>query len=111
MKGIRETAKSLYNRILAGSEGESSSNGYLSYRAEWHAAAWGVAVGFLYALTGDAMWITLGVGWLFTRGGDKEIPEYVPYPKQFMKESLYIIAHIPAGAAIGITIKMLIQIV
>lgn len=111
MKRIPEPFKSLYDRFLAESEEDSSANGYLSYRAEWHSAAWGVAIGFLYAITGNPLWITFGAGWLFTRGADDQIPGYVPYPKQFLKESLYVIGHIPAGALIGIMLKFIVILI
>jgi hypothetical protein len=81
------------NDFLANSESESNREGYLSYRAEWHAAAWGVAVGVLFVVTGN-LWILLGgVGWVFTSGQTSDPPRYLPYPKQFARESLYMIGH------------------
>lgn len=102
--------KQIYQRILADSESESENNGYLSWRGEWHAAAWGVSIGLLYALTNEPMFIIAGVGWLLTRAGDRKIPDYIPYPKQFVKESLYVIAHIPLGVVLGIVFTYLIAL-
>lgn len=95
--------------FLADSEAESGRQGYLSYRAEWHAAAWGISVGVLYVVTGKPLFITLGVGWLFTRGVDSSIPEYVPYPSQLVNESLYVIGHTTAVILINLTIRYLPQ--
>lgn len=97
----------LFKRILASifvdSESVSKRNGYLSWRGEWHAAAWGTGVGILTGVTGDITYITLGVGWLFTGAVDKKIPGFIPYPSQFIKESGYLIGHIPLGIVIGLT--------
>lgn len=88
-------------QLLAPTEEASERNGYLSYRAEWHAAAWGFATGAIYAITGDETVLIMGVGWVFTTAGDGDVPGYLPYPTQFLNESLYMIAH--CVAAIPIT--------
>lgn len=87
----------LYRRFLAKSEQSREPDGYLSWRGEWHAAAWGLSVGILAAVTGMEIILALGVGWLFTSGIDGGIPGYVPYPGQFIKESLYVISHAVFG--------------
>jgi len=79
------------NDFLADSESDSERSGYLSWRGEYHAAAWGVASSVLYIATGEPMILLAGVGWVFTREGDA--PGWVPYPKQCTKESLYLIGH------------------
>lgn len=98
----------LYHRILANSESESEANGYLSYRAEWHAAAWGFAVGLLFVLTGKPVVLMAGVGWVFTSAGAGDAPGWLPYPKQFAKESLYVIGHAVVGVGIGSLIRLVL---
>lgn len=94
----------IYNRILADSEADSDADGYLSYRAEWHAAAWGLATGILFALLQEPAVLVAGVGWVFTRKGDA--PGWLPYPQQFGKESLYVIGHAVAGIVVGLLIRV-----
>jgi len=98
----------LYNRILAKSESDSEANGYLSYRAEWHAAAWGLASGILFALLQEPAVLVAGVGWVFTSPGDA--PDWLPYPRQFVKESLYLIGHAVAGVLIGLGIRAVLPV-
>ncbi|QLH82476.1 hypothetical protein [Halosimplex pelagicum] len=93
----------LYNRILAESESDSEANGYLSWRGEWHAAAWGLSVGVLFALTREPAVLIAGVGWVFTRKGDA--PGWLPYTRQFAKETLYVIAHSVAGVLLGLLVQ------
>jgi hypothetical protein len=84
------------NDFLANSESESNRSGYLSYRAEYHSAAWGVSVAILYIVTNNPIFLVGGLGWLVTRAADGEIPGYLPYGKQFAKESLYVLGHAAA---------------
>jgi len=94
--------------FLADSEGESDRSGYLSYRAEWHAAAWGLAAGLLAMLTGQFIVVTGVVGWLFSRAGDGKVPGYIPYPKQFRQESAYLLGHLVAGLVVGLGARLLL---
>lgn len=96
------------NDFLANSEAKSERDGYLSYRAEWHAATWGVACAIIALVTGNIQSLSVGVGWLLTRGGDRKVPEIIPYPKQFMKESLYVIAHAAGTYVVGSLLLMLL---
>jgi len=90
LKQLREWAQSDF---LADSEADSDRQGYLSWRGEWHSAAWGVASAILFIVTGEPAILLAGVGWVFTRAADEQAPGYLPYPKQFAKESLYLLAH------------------
>jgi hypothetical protein len=92
--------------LLADSEAESERNGYLSWRGEWHAAAWGFSVALIAVLTGQWQILVAGVGWLFTRAGDKKAPGWLPYPRQFVKESGYLIGHAAGGVLVGIVLKV-----
>jgi hypothetical protein len=100
----------LYDRILADSERDSEASGYLSYRAEWHAAAWGLSVGLLAMFLGRPEILAAGVGWIFTRGRDGDAPDWLPYPRQFGKESLYVIGHAVGGIAIGLGLRALLPV-
>ena len=91
--------------FLADSERESSRNGYLSYRAEWHSAMWGIAVGIAYLYIQDPNILMGGVGWLITRGTDGKVPERIPYPDQFVNESLYVLAHCGAVVLLGTALQ------
>jgi len=93
------------NDFLANSEAESDRQGYLSYRAEWHSAAWGLSVGILATLTGQLPILAAVVGWLFTRGGDIKVPGYIPYPQQFRRESAYLLGHMVAGIVVGLGLR------
>lgn len=97
--------RALYQRILAESEEETEDDGYISWQGEWHSALWGLSVGILYAITGEMAILTVGVGWLFTRGADNKVPEVIPYPQQFIKESGYLIGHTVAGIVIVYILK------
>lgn len=99
-------ARSIYNRILAKDEGESEGNGYLSTRAEWHSALWGLSVGFVSGVTGQWGILFAGVGWLFTRAADRNVPDYIPYPKQFVKESGYVLGHALGGSILGVVVNL-----
>lgn len=102
---LREWAQSDF---LADSESESERQGYLSYRAEFHAAAWGFSVGVLYVITGN-LWVLLGgIGWVFTGGSTSDPPRYLPYPKQFAKESLYMIGHAVGAILLGYGIQYVV---
>lgn len=89
--------------FLADSEADSTRGGYLSYRAEWHAASWGFSVGVLAGVTGSLPILVGGVGWVFT--SSKDPPGWLPYPRQFAKESLYLLAHAVAGLAVGLALR------
>jgi hypothetical protein len=91
--------------FLADSEAASERDGYLSYRAEWHAAAWGLAAGFLATLTGRLSLLATVVAWLASRGGDTAVPGVVPYPAQFRTESAYLLGHMAAGVALGVVAR------
>ncbi|MEF8808926.1 hypothetical protein [Natronomonas sp.] len=86
--------------ISADSESDTERKGYLSWRGEWHAAAWGFSVAFVAAVTGHAWILLVGVGWVFTRAKDE--PGFLPFPGQFKKESLYLIAHAVPGYLLGL---------
>lgn len=105
---LKKAVLKLEDRFTATNESDTIDNGYLSYRAEWHSAAWGFAVGFLAVLTGQINWLVLGIGWLFTRGADGKVPGYIPYPNQFIKESGYLIGHCVAGAFAAALINLLL---
>lgn len=100
--------REIYRRILARSESAREASGYLSWRGEWHAAAWGFSAAFLAFAIGEIMILIAAIGWIFTRAGDREIPDYVPYPRQFIDESLYVIGHAVPGAILGIGVNALI---
>jgi hypothetical protein len=94
----------IHRLLLAESEADSTRGGYLSYRAEWHAAAWGFAVAFLAGVTGSLPILLCGVGWVLT--SSKDPPGWLPYPEQFAKESLYLIGHAVPGYLIGLAIRL-----
>lgn len=102
---IAGIARSIYDRILADDEGESVGDGYLSHKAEWHSALWGLSVGFVSGVTGQWAILLAGVGWLFTRAADSDVPDYIPYPKQFIKESGYVLGHALAGSILGVVVN------
>lgn len=92
--------------FLADSEQASDREGYLSYRAEWHSAAWGFAAGLVAVVSGQLVVVAATVGWLFTRAGDSEVPGFIPYPKQFRKESAYLLGHMVAGLGVGLGVRV-----
>lgn len=90
----------------ANSESESSREGYLSYRGEWHAAAWGFSVGLLSGVTGFIPILVGGVGWIFTN--PEKPPGWLPYHRQFAHESLYVLGHAVVGLPIGVAIRIVV---
>lgn len=104
---VASIARSIYNRILADSEGDSEATGYLTHKAEWHSALWGLSVGFISGVTGQWGILLAGVGWLFTRAADSDVPDYIPYPKQFVKESGYVLGHALAGSILGVVVNVI----
>jgi hypothetical protein len=105
---IKRFEKFAQNDFLADSEAKSDRNGYLSYRGEWHAAMWGVGVGLFYVFTGNIIVLMAGVGWMFTSPSKDSAPKYLTYPKQFAKESLYLLAHCVAVILLGFGFKLLL---
>lgn len=105
---IPDFLRGIYNRILADSESESEANGYLSYRAEWHAAAWGFAAFFTAFASGELALLAPAVGWILTARNARDAPGYIPYPKQFLKESAYLLGHGLAGAIVGLVVRGLL---
>lgn len=99
--------RSLYNRILADEEGGAGPTGYLSYRAEWHSALWGLGTGFIAGVTGQWWILVAGIGWMFTRAADRNVPGYIPYPKQFVKESGYVVGHAVGGSVLGVVVNVI----
>lgn len=97
--------------FLADSERASDREGYLSYRAEWHAAAWGMAAGIVAVVTGQLVVVAAVVGWLFSRAGDRTVPGYIPYPAQFKKESAYLLGHLVAGLVVGLGLRVALSAV
>lgn len=95
--------------VTAEDESESKPDGYLTTRAEWHSAAWGFSVAFIAVFLMELWIIIAGIGWIFTRAADDSVPDYVPYPKQFMKESLYVIAHAILGIFVGGGARLLFE--
>lgn len=106
---IRRAERWAMNDFLAPSESESDRDGYLSHRAEFHAAAWGLAVGALVTLTGQLALLAGTLGWLFSRGGDRKVPEYIPYPDQFRRESAYLVGHLFGGVVVGLVLRAVLQ--
>lgn len=100
--------KEIYNRILSDNESESEASGYLSTRAEWHSAAWGFSTAFLSIFFMRPEIFIASVGWMFTRAGDRKVPEFIPYKDQFLKESLYVFAHAIPGIALGYIARVVI---
>jgi len=98
------------NDFLANSEAESNRSGYLSYRAEFHAAAWGVAAAIAYLVTKEPTVALLGIGWVFSRSADGKVPGWLPYPKQFAKESLYVAGHFAGVITIYYIAQVLISV-
>lgn len=101
---MRSLLRRLYRRLLADSEADTDGKGYLSHRAETHAAAWGLGCGILFGVTGERWILTVGVLWLFTRDRAGDAPAIVPYPRQFARESGYVIGHTAVGIVIGLGI-------
>lgn len=91
--------------LLADSESDSAREGYLSWRGEWHAASWGFGVAFLAGVTGFLPLLVAGLGWLAT--SPNNAPGWLPYPKQFVKESGYMIGHAVPGVLVGIGARYL----
>lgn len=91
----------LYERILADSEDDSEANGYLSHRAEWHSALWGFGAFFTAFVLGEPMLLSGAVGWVLTARNARDAPGYIPYPRQFLKESAYLLGHGLLGAVVG----------
>ena len=94
----------IHDRLTADSEAESEPEGYLSYRAEWHAAAWGFTSLFLAMLFGRWEIGGLVLGFLLT-GQRKRSELNVPYPKQIAKESAYALGHGLVGAILGLAVN------
>jgi len=74
--------------FLAPSESDSDRDGFLSYKAEWHALGWGFAAVFLATVTGQRELVAAVVLFLVT-GQRKRATLNLPYPKQITKESAY----------------------
>jgi len=98
---LKEYLRGIYERILADSESKSGPDGYLSYRAEWHSAAWGFAAAFFAFAAGQPWLLTAAVGWVLTAKNARDAPGYIPYPRQFLKESAYLFGHGIVGAVLG----------
>lgn len=94
--------------ILADSEAASDREGYLSWRGEFHAAAWGLSAGFLAAYLNTPVILAAGVGWVFTRGIGDDAPSWLPYPRQFARESGYLVGHSVAGVVLGTIFRLFI---
>lgn len=103
---LRKFEQWAQNDFLADSESESERSGYLSWRGEWHAAAWGLAAGVLAMVSGQMVVIAATVGWLFSRAGDGKIPGFIPYPGQFRSESAYLLGHLLAGVIVGLGMRV-----
>lgn len=108
---IQDWIKRIYDRVTADDESESKAKGYLSTRAEWHSAAWGLSAGFISAVLLQFWILIAAIGWMFSRASDRKAPDYIPYPKQFLKESLYVIAHVVVGLIGGTSFRIAIEIV
>lgn len=98
----------LLDRLTADSEADTEAEGYLSYRAEWHAAAWGFAAAFFAFGAGQPWLLAAALGWLLTARTARDAPGYIPYPKQFLKESAYVFGHGIAGAGAGLLVNVLV---
>lgn len=94
----------IHDRVTADSEAATEANGYLSYRAEWHSAAFGFAVAFLAVVTGRLEVVGLLFAWAL-RGSTDAGKLNLPYPKQFAKESAYLLGHMLPGAALGLIVR------
>ena len=106
---IEEVIRRIHSRVTADNESESEGEGYLSTRAEWHSAAWGFSTAFIAVFLMELWILVAAIGWIFTRAADDNVPNYVPYPKQIMKESLYVVAHAIAGIFAGGGTRLLFE--
>jgi len=97
----------LLDRVLADSEADTESDGYLSWRAEWHAAAWGFASLFLATLFWRPEFAAAVVGWLLS-GQISRRELNVPYPQQIAKEAAYALGHGAAGVVIAIGLRTVV---
>jgi len=91
----------LLRRLGADSEGDRDADGYLSYRAEWHAAAWGFFAAFMAAFTGRIELLSAMAGFLLT-GHRSRRKLRVPYQSQIRHESLYALGHGAVGLVAGL---------
>jgi hypothetical protein len=91
----------------ADTERASERDGYLSYRAEWHSAAFGASVGLLAILTGRVEVLGALLAWAL-RGSSDAGDLNLPYPKQFTRESAYLLGHAVAGVAVGMGCRVLL---
>jgi hypothetical protein len=91
----------------ADSEAASERDGYLSYRAEWHSAAWGFAVFFLATLTGRLELVGAVVVWAL-RGSTDAGKLNLPYPKQFARETAYLLGHGLVGILLALPVRTVV---
>jgi hypothetical protein len=99
----------LYKSLIADKESDTDRFGYASYRAELHAIGWGFSSGFYAGFTGQYNSLTVSVGWLLTRSADKKMPGYIPWGRDLVKESGYVVTHAIVGLISGLLIKSMIQ--
>lgn len=94
-------------RVTADSESETDAEGYLSYRAEWHSALFGLSVGFLAMLSGRVEVLGALVVWAL-RGSSEVGDLRLPYLRQFTRETGYLLGHSLAGAGVGLVARLLL---
>jgi len=87
--------------LAADAEGDTRRDGYLSRRAEWHAAAWGASVAVLYVATGNPMFLTGGLGWVLTRAGDPTAGVEGTLRRELATEAAYVVGHAAFVVAIA----------
>lgn len=80
--------------VAADDETDTAWDGYLSTRAEWHAAAWGLCAAFIAAFTGEPYVFVTATGWILTRGSGR-------LPKELAKEAVYVAGHAVPGFLLG----------
>lgn len=98
LSGLREFAQWIQGRLLADSEAASEAEGVLSWRGETHALITvGIPLGFLAVMTGRVELLGAALGWAL-RGGDSDLPIRLPYGRQLIKESGYLISGLAIGA-------------
>lgn len=82
------------NAVAADDESDTEWDGYMSTRAEWHAAVWGFAGAFLAAFVGDPYLFVSATGWIVTRGSGR-------LSRELLKEAVYVVSHALPGLVFG----------
>lgn len=104
-KGAYREAREVVKDASAPTEAASERDGLLSYRGEWHAAGFGVGVGFAVAAAGDLRLLGPLVA-AIAYGAKGQTLLSADLIRELRKESQYTFAALGAGLACGLLLRV-----